>query len=163
VVTDARVRQLLDLLDDSFEGDEEHSLMANLGAVDAAHWHERLPGSERTVAGIAWHAGAADYIYGNHAFGDGSLRWGEGLVGDGSAGLPRAELMAWVARGYGQLRQAVEHLTDGDLDIERPMHHGGRRRTDRILFAMIEHHAYHAGEVNHLRALLTGTDRWAGS
>jgi hypothetical protein len=29
-----------------------------------------------------------------------------------------------------------------------------------MLIIMIAHDLYHAGEINHLRALLNGTDRW---
>ena len=30
-----------------------------------------------------------------------------------------------------------------------------------IISVMIEHDVYHAGEINHLRALMQGNDRWA--
>jgi len=32
--------------------------------------------------------------------------------------------------------------------------------TQTIIRIMIGHDFYHAGEINHLRALLQGTDRW---
>jgi hypothetical protein len=161
-MTDLLVRQLLALLEESFEGDAEHSLMANLRAVDASLWHQYPPGGGRTAAGIAWHAGAADFIYANHAFGDGSMRWGVGPLADRSATLPRAEMLDWVGGGYAAFRGGLSLLADAALGDERAVHYGGMLRTDRIVFMMVEHHAYHAGEVNHLRAMLTGTDRWPG-
>ena len=37
---------------------------------------------------------------------------------------------------------------------------GELRPTRWIIAAMITHDAYHAGEINHLRSLLDGDDRW---
>jgi hypothetical protein len=37
---------------------------------------------------------------------------------------------------------------------------GEERPTRWILAMLITHDAYHAGEINHLRSLLSGDDRW---
>jgi hypothetical protein len=37
---------------------------------------------------------------------------------------------------------------------------GEQKETRWIITAMIQHDLYHAGEINHLRALIQGTDRW---
>jgi hypothetical protein len=36
----------------------------------------------------------------------------------------------------------------------------GRRETRWIISVMIQHDLYHAGEINHVRSLLSGDDRW---
>lgn len=40
------------------------------------------------------------------------------------------------------------------------MNWGGELPTRRIIEIMIAHDFYHAGEINHLRALLQDDDRW---
>ena len=48
-----------------------------------------------------------------------------------------------------------------DLDRDRRTNWGERLPTRTIIRIMIAHDLYHAGEINHLRTLLQGTDRWA--
>jgi hypothetical protein len=42
------------------------------------------------------------------------------------------------------------------------VHMGGQLPTRQIISIMIEHDLYHAGEINHLRALMQETDYWRG-
>ena len=37
---------------------------------------------------------------------------------------------------------------------------GEERATRWIIAAMVTHDAYHAGEINHIRSMLDGDDRW---
>ncbi len=50
---------------------------------------------------------------------------------------------------------------DAQLQQERLTNWGERLPTRVIIRILIAHDFYHAGEINHLRALLNGTDRWA--
>jgi hypothetical protein len=50
---------------------------------------------------------------------------------------------------------------DAELDRERRLSWGAMRATRGIVLTMIEHDLYHSGEVNHIRSLLQGEDRWA--
>ena len=49
---------------------------------------------------------------------------------------------------------------DAELGRERLTNWGERLPTRTIIRMMIAHDFYHAGEINHIRALLQGTDRW---
>jgi len=46
------------------------------------------------------------------------------------------------------------------LDKDRLTNWGERLPTRDIIRIMIAHDFYHAGEINHIRAQLQGTDRW---
>ncbi|HTG42662.1 MAG TPA: DUF664 domain-containing protein, partial [Methylomirabilota bacterium] len=49
---------------------------------------------------------------------------------------------------------------DSELDVLRLTNWGEQRPTRWIIATMITHDAYHAGEINHIRSLLDGDDRW---
>ena len=80
-----------------------------------------------------------------------------------------------VVETMDQLGEAVERLgqkllrvdageralaDDAELDRERLTNWGDLLPTRKILRILIAHDLYHAGEINHIRALLQGTDRW---
>jgi hypothetical protein len=52
--------------------------------------------------------------------------------------------------------------SDSELSMPRKAHWGAEFPTERMVVAMIEHFTYHAGEINHLRALLQGDDNFPG-
>jgi hypothetical protein len=49
---------------------------------------------------------------------------------------------------------------DAELDFERLANWGEYLPTRFIIRIMLEHDVYHAGEINHLRAVLQGNDQW---
>ena len=61
--------------------------------------------------------------------------------------------------GHRRLRESIAALKDHDLSLQRKVHYGGTAETRFIISVMIEHDLYHAGEINHLRALRQGNDR----
>jgi hypothetical protein len=67
------IEQMLYLLDQAFEGDDEHSLLANLRSLRDDDWRSPAPGGGRTVLHLVQHVGQCKYTYENHAFGDGSM------------------------------------------------------------------------------------------
>jgi uncharacterized damage-inducible protein DinB len=163
------IEQLVYLLDDAFGGrgieasNESQALLTNLATVTDAEWHALVPGAARTIEQIALHVGACKVMYDNHAFGSGTLRFGtpevEPWTGDGPA--PREDAIAWIEAAH---RRLVEHVADLSHDEEllkpRQTNWGESRETRWIVAAMVTHDAYHAGEINHLRSLLQGDDRW---
>jgi DinB superfamily len=160
----AAIEQLLYLMDEAFDGaGHEHSLLANVRSVKDDHWHWVPPGGSRPIFEIVYHVGICKYVYDNHAFGDGSMRW------DKPRSLPgirreasRDEVVAWVREGQRLLRGSVETLgSDEELLRLRRSNWGQKYETRWLISVMIEHDLYHAGEINHIRALLTGDDRWA--
>jgi hypothetical protein len=79
---------------------------------------------------------------------------------DQEAAVP-AEITAWLDGAHRVLKEHVAALPDdAELDRLRPTNWGEARPTRWIIGAMITHDAYHAGEINHLRSLLDGDDRW---
>jgi hypothetical protein len=99
----------------------------------------------------------------NYAFGSASLRGDQPpLIPDhGARSRPRKELLEWLNDGHNHWLNSVQNLADdAELDQERLTNWGDRLPTRHILRIMIAHDFYHAGEINHIRALLQSTDRW---
>jgi hypothetical protein len=166
------VEQLLYLMDEAFEGADEQDLLANLRSVSEVEWAANLPGSSRSIRQIAGHIGACKHMYDNHAFGDGRMKW-EDPAADLDASLedlqsrdldpepPMVGVVAWLTEGHRRLRDHVAALDDSELTKLRQPPEGEMRETRWIIANMIRHDDYHAGEINHIRALVQGNDRWA--
>jgi hypothetical protein len=151
------------LIEEAFEGDPSHSLLANLRDLREEDWTATPSGSTRSIADILEHVGWSKWMYEDYAFGPGTMRGDQPpLVPDGSArSRPHDELLVWLTEGHGRWLASVRALpVDTELDRERLTNWGDRLPTRVIIRIMIAHDLYHAGEINHLRALLQGTDRW---
>ncbi|MHB8375793.1 MAG: DinB family protein [Dehalococcoidia bacterium] len=162
-MTRVAIAALLYLLDEAFSGDGPHSFLANLESVTPELWPRRPDGGERSIREIAYHAGVAKFLHANHLFGDASLTYGDlmrsaTMAGD-SMDMDRA--IAWLREGHRVLRDGVAGLSDGELTQLRRSPWGEVREVRRGVAAMIEHDVYHAGEINHIRALLQGDDGWS--
>lgn len=160
------VEQLVYLLDESFDHNEEHSLVANLRAVAPAQWWTPPPDGARSVAAIVGHCGWFYYVYDDYAFGRASLRDPNHLLSPAALREPGEghidSLLEWLAAGFTRFRASVAALDDGDLLRPRPVHWGAAAETRWIIAQVCEHGLYHAGEINHIRALMSRDDRWPG-
>jgi len=150
------------LLDEAFEGNEEHSLLGNLVNVTPEDWLARAVEGGRTIREIADHAGAAKHLYADHLFGDAKLTYADVLKTSPSMadsgdieGVKR-----WLRHGHVRFRTGVAALTDAALLKPGRTHWGDVAETRWIISVVIEHDVYHAGEINHLRAQRQGDDRW---
>jgi uncharacterized damage-inducible protein DinB len=152
-----RVDELIWLLDEAFAGDDEHSVLANLRYIDGL-WHVVPPGLERSIANIVGHIGGCKYMYENHAFGDGSYTWD---AAPGRGPTEESEARDWMREGHRLLVESVRALDDDELAVERLTNWGAMMGTRQIIETMIAHDFYHAGEINHIRATLQRSDRWA--
>jgi hypothetical protein len=66
-----------------------------------------------------------------------------------------------LTEGHQRWLASVKELPDdAELDRERLSNWDDWLPTRVIIRIMIAHDFYHAGEINHIRALLQGTDRW---
>jgi uncharacterized damage-inducible protein DinB len=139
-----------------------HSLLANLATVPPEAWDTVPEGLARCVRAIALHVGSCKYMYADHAFGTATMLWDSPPVRPEQAEtMPLAALLAWIDASQRFLLDHVQRLTDETFDSLVATSWGERWPARRILQVMIEHDHYHAGEVNHLRSLIIGNDRWA--
>jgi hypothetical protein len=177
-MTRAAVDGLLYLLDEAFEGIEQpwHSMLGNLASVAEDDWLWVPPEGTRTIRQIAGHVGGAAYLYydcafgGRSVFGDPIVSWDvpAGDLGVGTAELdsprrldnepPMRDVVGWVTERAKIFREAVSQLDDAGLTEERTSHFGKAYPIRWFVGVMIQHYAYHAGEINHIRALHQGND-----
>jgi uncharacterized damage-inducible protein DinB len=150
-------------MEEAFEGDPSHSLLANLQNLRQENWTATPAGTGRSIADILEHVGWSKWMYEDYAFGSASLRGDQPpLVPEaGAPSRPRQELLDWLREGHRRWLASVRALPDdSELDRDRLTNWGEWLPTRVILRIMIAHDLYHAGEINHLRALLQSTDRW---
>jgi uncharacterized damage-inducible protein DinB len=151
------------LVEEAFDGDPSHSLLANLNDLREEDWTATPGESGRSIADILEHVGWSKWMYEDYAFGSASLRGDQSpLIPEaGARSRPQGELLAWLTEGHQRWLASVHALADdSELDRERLTNWGERLPTRVIIRIMIAHDFYHAGEINHLRALLQETDRW---
>ena len=157
------ISQLLYLLDEAFESTtNEQALLGNLRALVPEDWLWVPPGGHRSIRDIVRHVGGCKFMYHDYAFGGATLTWEDPLV-DGVDTLDSSvSAIAWLRAGQERLRQSIAALDD-DAELLRPRltNWGAWEETRWIIAVMIQHDLYHAGEINHLRSLRQGTDRWA--
>jgi uncharacterized damage-inducible protein DinB len=151
------------LIEDAFSGDLSQSLLNNLKDLKESDWTALLPGAGRSIADILEHVGWCKWMYEDYAFGTASLPGDKPpLIPAGNLrARPHEELVAWLKEGHVKWLGSVKALADDrELERERLTNWGEWMKTRTIIRIMIGHDYYHAGEINHLRALLQGNDHW---
>ena len=158
----AGIEQWLWALDEAFESDRAHPLVANLASLKDEDWVWVPPGGGRTIFDIICHVGESIYVYDNWAFGDCSMRWDRpGTVPTADPEASRAATIDWLREGHRRFRESVAGLADdGELTVKRRANWGQDYETRWLINTMVQHDLYHAGEINHIRALRQGNDRW---
>jgi uncharacterized damage-inducible protein DinB len=155
------------LMDEAFLGrgivqsNESQALMTNLATVEPGMWHARPAGAARSIEAIARHVAECKVMYAEYAFGDGQLTWVDPEVRrwpDDEG--PMDEVLAWLGDSHAALMRHVRALSDEDLGRPRRANWGRDEETRWLLSMLLQHDVYHAGEINHLRSLLAGDDRW---
>ena len=160
----AQTRQALEiylsLLDDAFAGPEWHSLLSNLATVAPEDWTWVPPGGERSIRSIVRHIGYSKLVAYDQAFGGGTLTWDD--VSDDGKTTDITSAIAWLHMGHERLRGGIVALADDDELLRPRRTNWGELRETRwvILVTMSQHDFYHAGEINHLRALHQRNDAW---
>ncbi|MGE5643727.1 MAG: DinB family protein, partial [Byssovorax cruenta] len=110
------------LIEDAFDGDPGHSLLANLRDLREEDWIAVPSGSGRSIADILEHVGWSKWMYENYAFGTASLRGDQPplIPSSGARSRPREELLAWLNEGHRRWLASVQALAnDNELDRER--------------------------------------------
>jgi uncharacterized damage-inducible protein DinB len=157
MATDA-VQQYLYLFDQAFEGSRWHSLLGNLASVSAEEWTMVPSGGRRSIRHLVQHVGGSSIMYENHSFGDASLRWDSPAVDGRDVLLTPSAATEWLREGHARLRERIAALDDAELTRPRRTYWGTMPETRWGMSVMIEHDLYHAGEINHVRALLQNND-----
>ncbi len=151
------------LTEDAFVSDLGGSLMSNLANLREEDWTALPPGGGRTISDILEHVGWCKWMYEDYAFGTASLPGDRPpLIPGGQArSRPPGKLLTWLKEGHYKWLGSLRALTDdSELARDRLTNWGEWMKTGTIIRIMIGHDYYHAGEINHLRALLQGNDRW---
>lgn len=157
--------QYLYMLNEAFAGSDWHSLHSNLKGLSKEDWLWLPPAGARPIAEMVSHVGACKNMYENHAFGNGTLTWGDPLADQKRLKIASDEaiedLLRFLSEAQSRLLTAIDGLGDDDqLARPRRTNWGELAETRWIIKATIEHDLYHAGEINRLRALHQGNDRW---
>ncbi len=152
-MTTPAVFQLLYLLDHAFDGTDWHSLLGNLRSVTPDDWLWVPPGGQRSIRDIVQHVSGCKIMYHNHAFGDEQLTWEDPVIDDGEALATIPSAIARLREGHVRLRTSIAALEDADLLQLRSAPSGKQQETRWLITITIEHDLYHAGEINHIRAL----------
>ena len=139
-----------------------HSFLVNLADVRDDDWLWAPEAGERTIFEIVQHAGETKYVYDSCAFGDGSVHWHRaGSIPTIEAATPREEVVRWLKAGQQRFREHVEGLADdSELTVMRPGIWNNEHETRWLITQVIQHDLYHAGELNHIRALRHRNDQW---
>jgi uncharacterized damage-inducible protein DinB len=161
------VGEVLYLLDEAFSGKgieetgESQSLLGNLATVDDATWRTAPEGGTRSIESIALHVGTCKLMYDEYAFSAGTRRWDDPDLQPWPEGeAPREETIDWLRGLHATLRSHVAALSDAELNSPRGTNWGELRETRWLISALLQHDTYHAGEINHVRSLLSGDDQW---
>ena len=160
------IDQLLFMMDCAFEGDPAqpdrswHALLVNLGSVDPSDWDWVPPGGRRPIGQLVREVGEAKYVCDSHAFGDATIHWRKpdsipAIHHDASPD----EVIGWLQKAHQRLRDDVAALeNDAALLKPRPSYWGEALPIQWQINTMIQHDIYHAGEINHIRALRQDND-----
>ncbi len=156
------VGHLLALVNEAFESERAHSLMGNVAGLQDDDWDWKPPGGERTIREIVEHAAIAKRLYAEHLFGAAKRSYAdvERESPLRAAARDTEALLAWAREGHAAFVAGVAALGDDALGQPARTHYGSVRSTASVIGAMVEHDCYHAGEINHLRALRYGDDAW---
>ena len=154
------IDQLLYMMDSAFDGKEWHSLLKNLGSVNADEWDWTPPDGVRTIRSLVQELGVCKFVYDSHAFGDGSMHWDKpGTYPAPPMGPSTAETIEWLRGAHASLRAHLAALPDDSALMEEVMSQWGNMLPRRFLIkTIIEHDLYHCGEINHIRALAQKND-----
>ncbi len=150
------IEQYLYMMDDAFADTSRwHSVLKNLASVRESEWEWVPEGARRSVRDLAEHCGAK-HMYQNHAFGDRTMTWETVPRPQGTT--PEA-IVAWLTECHREWRAGVASLADdAELTKLRGAPWGDERETRWLINTMIQHDLYHAGEINHIRAMRQGDD-----
>lgn len=155
------VAVLVRMADSAFEGQHWHATMRNVNSLNDDDWDWTPPGGERTIRELVSHIATCKLMFANQLFGDASLEWGDqNRESDRRVAESPEAARAWLAETHRVFRDGIAGLTDADLATTPDGYWGKPKELQWSIEVMIQHEVYHAGEINHIRALHHGNDEW---
>lgn len=157
----AAIEEWIYLFNSAFDG-RWQSVMKNLESVTDQEWEAVPAGGVRSIRDIVAHIGMFKYMYPTAAFRDREYDYGdEPATPDESRLATRDSAVEWLTEAHTYLIESFSTLVDdSELDKPRPAHWGEPLPTRVLMSIVLEHDTYHAGEINHARALLQNNDEW---
>jgi len=154
-----RVQLLLEILSSAFQrpipenwSDGWHSLLSNLRGVRDGDLDWVPPDGNRSIRHLAGHCGVCLLVYSGFGFGSGLTEWPRKFPPEVTGS--KDKLVSWLVECHTTLSDALAACTDEQLDELRETWDVGDFRPRRwFVTTMIDHLLYHAGEINHIRAL----------
>jgi len=161
VPSNVAVTALVRFADSAFDGQHWHAVMRNLGSLQSDDWDWTPSEGERSIREIVRHIGKSKLIFANQLFGDGTLCWDDpDLAKPVRAGGSVAEAIAWLRETQGAFRDGIAGCTDDELATTPTGYWDKPTELQWSIEVLIQHDVYHAGEINHIRALRHGNDAW---
>ena len=144
----------------SSDGDTP-SVLGNLLSVPEEAWSWSPPRGVRSVFAIVYHLGDCKMSYGDYVFRPPEDRLDTPRLWEKANVTPR-EALAWLEEMHERFAESVRALPDdAELDATRYSRWGQPDVTRNFITGMFSHDSYHAGEINHIRALYMQNDAWA--
>src|SRR5262245_10142920 len=90
------------MIEEAFDGDPSHSLIANLHDLREEDWTVTLGETGRSIADILEHVGWSKWMYEDYAFGPATLRGDQPplIPKEGAHARPHEELLKWLIKGH---------------------------------------------------------------
>lgn len=153
------VAALVRLADSAFDGQHWHALMRNLGSLQQDDWDWTPSEGERSIREIVRHIGKAKLMFANQLFGDGTRTWDDPEIAV-PVGDNVDDTTAWLRKAHAVFRNGIAGCTDDQLTTTPSGYWDKPRELQWSIEVLIQHDVYHAGEINHIRALRHGNDDW---
>lgn len=139
------------------------SLLVQLNGYDDEKdiWRS-VPGIANTTGTLALHlAGNLEHYIGAELGQSGYVRDRDAEFD--TRDLPRAELLERVEKARTAVQAALQKISDESLEEEYPLEVGGSRLTTGLfLLHLAAHLAYHLGQIDYHRRVVTGSETLTG-
>jgi len=153
---------LLARLDEAYEGSPGHAFKSVVQGLseDEAAWTPqgyRHPwGLDGSSLAIIIHLGTVSVMMHDRIFGSGQLSREDVLARFEADGADLAAALRLAETGYRALRGELDALCDDELNRTCAFSKGWTMTLEQFFARMVEHHLYHAGQLQYVRTLNGG-------
>lgn len=154
-----KVELLLELIDRTYAKSRWHSLLSavkDLTEEDAVWTPPHFAGfpfMDGSIRDLVFHLGADKRYQIGQRFGDGAVTWAAMTARFAREGRTLAAALAIAEEGHAAVRSALASLTDDELEDRTLLDDRPMRNAD-FFAMMIEHDAYHAGQIRYVRNMI---------